>query len=554
MSKTGRFAVIEQFLKDNFEYMFGNPGTSEEGFLDSMKDSPGLKYILTLQESIAVMAADGYARAKKKPALVQLHSSPGIGNGVGAVYQAMRGHSPLVIIGGDAGIKYQNMDAQMAADLVAIMEPVTKYSVMALDADSLLRTLRRAIKMAATPPTGPVYICLPMDVLDAINKEDIFPTCIPSTRTAPDMSLISEAAELLLGAKNPIIYFGNGVAHSDASAELEKVAGILGAESYGVDVGDLNFDHTHPLYMGTTGHMFGSASLPITQKGDVNLIIGTYMVPEVFPETGDIFAKGSKIIHFDLDAYEIAKNHRVDMACVCDPKVALAMLADELEKKISNQALENNRKKIADYKIKKNEAHANAIEQDKKNNKILTMAYFAESLAKKIPENTIIFDEALTSSPELTRYLQPSRPGSYFSTRGGSLGIGIPGAIGAKLAKPGSTVIGFTGDGGSMYTIQALWTAAHYKVDAKFVICNNHSYKLLKLNILEYWKDININAHDFPPEFDLGDPGIDFAGLSNAMGVPGLRVDKREDVDAAIDRMLSANGPFLIDLVISNEV
>src|SRR5512145_3348850 len=155
--------MLEQFLADGMTHMFGNPGTVEQGFLDALAGYPQLRYILTLQESVAVMAADGYARATQKPTLVQLHSSPGIGNAVGALYQAKRGHAPLVVIGADAGIKYMGMDAQMAGDLVAFMEPVTKWSTMVLDPSSLLRVLRRAIKIASTPPMGPVYVCVPAD-------------------------------------------------------------------------------------------------------------------------------------------------------------------------------------------------------------------------------------------------------------------------------------------------------------------------------------------------------------------------------------------------------
>lgn len=556
MSKTGRFAIIEQLLADGFEYMFGNPGTSEEGFLDARSDKTGLKYILTLQESIAVLIADGYSRAGNRPALVQLHSSPGIGNGVGAVYQAMRGHAPLVIIGGDAGIKYQNMDAQMAADLVAIMEPVTKYSVMALHKDSLLRTLRRCVKMAATPPSAPVYICLPMDVLDEENAEDVYAGCIPSTRVKPEQDILESAAQMLAGAERPVIFFGDGIAKADAQWELQRVAELLGAEVYGVDAGDLSMDHSHPLYMGTTGHMFGKTSLPITQKGDVNLIVGTYMVPEVFPETGDIFAKNSKIIHFDLNACEIAKNHRVDLAAISDPQLSLAGLADVLERILDQKKKDAARartEKHAAKKSKEMDEHKALDEQSFSDGK-LNMAFFSKCLAEQIPENTIIFDEALTSSPELTRYLAPRKPGSYFVTRGGSLGVGIPGAIGIKLAKPDACVIGFTGDGGSMYTIQALWTAAHHRIDAKFVICNNHSYKLLKLNILEYWKEWKIENRNFPGEFDLHDPEIDFVALAQGLGVPGMRVNNQADVNEAIEKMLAEPGPYLLDLILPRSV
>jgi benzoylformate decarboxylase len=220
--RSGKYKILEQFLADGFKFMFGNPGTVEQGFLDALADYPDMKYILTLQESIAALIADGYARSAQKPALVQLHSSPGIGNAVGALYQAMRGHSPLVVIGGDAGIKYANMDAQMAADLVGIMKPVTKYSTIVTDSNSLLRTLRRAVKIAATPPMGPVYICLPMDVLDEINYEEVLPTVIPSTRVIPDISIIKQAAEVLLNAAKPMIFIGDGIAFSGAQDELVK--------------------------------------------------------------------------------------------------------------------------------------------------------------------------------------------------------------------------------------------------------------------------------------------------------------------------------------------
>jgi thiamine pyrophosphate-dependent acetolactate synthase large subunit-like protein len=166
----------------------------------------------------------------------------------------------------------------------------------------------------------------------------------------------------------------------------------------------------------------------------------------------------------------------------------------------------------------------------------------------------MIFDESLTVSPELARYLPPTVPGHFFQTQGGSLGVGIPGAIGMKLAHPDKTVVGFTGDGGSMYTIQALWTAAHHKVGAKFVICNNQSYLLLKLNILQYWRERGIPEHEFPHSFDLTDPDIRFDELAKGMGVPAVRVEKPDQVGPAIRKALEDDGPFLIDLVIANHV
>jgi thiamine pyrophosphate-dependent acetolactate synthase large subunit-like protein len=553
--KTGNAKIIEQFLADGMNVMFGNPGTVEQGFLDQLRNYPEMRYFLTLQESIAVLTADGYARATQKPTLVQLHSSPGIGNAVGALYQAKRGHSPLVVIGGDAGVKYMNMDAQMANDLVAMMAPVTKYATVVLDSRSLLRTLRRAIKIAGTAPMGPVYVCLPMDVLDEINLEEVRPTHIPSTRTAPDHADISVIAAGLLSAKNPVFYVGDGVAYSNSTAELTELATLIGAPVYGVEFGDFIMDTTHPMYQGTTGHMFGSFSKEITQKGDFNLIIGTYMLPEVFPELGEVFRSDATVVHIDLNAYEIAKNHRVDIGLVSDPKRTLQALIEEIKKIQSSVHQTKSAARIEVFASLKKEAHQKELDLDSliDKNGPIQMPLFTQILAKKLPKDYVIFDEALTNSPAITRYIPPKTPGDIFYTRGGSLGIGIPGAMGVKVAFPEKTVIGFTGDGGSMYTIQALWSAVRHKTSAKFVVCNNGAYKLLDLNIDHYWKEQGIEKHDFPLPFDLSFPQLHFAQIAASMGLESVRVETFAQIEPAIDRMIASDGPFLIDLVLKSE-
>lgn len=554
--KTGRFAIIEQFLADGIHYMFGNPGTVEQGFLDALWNYPELKYILTLQETVAVLAADGYARATQKPALVQIHSTPGLGNAIGALYQAKRGHSPLVVIGGDAGIKYQALDAQMAGNLVAFAEPVTKWSTMVMDPSSLLRVLRRAIKIAATPPMGPVYVCLPMDILDAPVVEEVRPTSFPSTRVVPDEQLVRDAASMLVRADRPMVFVGDGIAFSDAQDELTRLSELLGAEVWEGDAGEVNMSHTHPLYQGMTGHMFGYQSLPITSKGDVNLICGTYALPEVFPELGNIFAEDSKVIHIDLNAYEIAKNHRVDLGMVSDPKLTLAKLADVLESIMSPQQKDVAKARFTALGQTKEVKRAAAFEKDQavRDAVPLHMSRFMEELATHLPEDAIIFDEALTNSPPVERYKPPTRTGQYFLTRGGSLGVGIPGVIGAKLANPDKTVIGFTGDGGAMYTIQALWTAARHNIDAKFVICNNASYRLLQANIDAYWTERDVPKHEYPLSFDLSRPPIRFDDLARSMGVQGTRVEKPWEIGSAIREALAHPGPFLIDLVLEGNI
>lgn len=557
--RTGRFAVIEQFLADGMDIMFGNPGTVEQGFLDALEQYPDFRYIMGLQETIAVAMGDGYARVTKKPTLVQLHSGVGLGNGIGMMYQAMRGHAPLVVIAGESGIRYDAMDAQMAADLVSMARPVTKWSTRVVDPNSVLRVLRRAVKIAMTPPMGPVFVCLPADILDAPNDEPVFATPLPDMRVLPTTDQIAKAASMLAGAQNPIIIMGDGVAFSRAQDELQRVAELLGAGVWGADSSEVNLSYTHPLFKGMTGHMFGASSAKISLKADAVLIVGTYVFPEVFPflDPAQVFAPNARIVHIDLNAYEIAKNFAVDLGLVGDPRLTLAALAAELEGILSAGDSQAARERLEASRAETEAAHAAMIERDDSLRLTTPMraSAFMEALAKHVPDDVIIFDEALTSSPDVTRYMPPHLPDHFFQTRGGSLGVGIPGALGIKLARPDKTVIGFTGDGGSMYTIQALWTAARYRIGAKFVICNNQSYRLLKDNILQYWREqVGEPVHKFPSGFDLGDPVIDFAALARSMGVPAVRVAHPENAEAAVRQMLETDGPFLVDMVISNSV
>jgi benzoylformate decarboxylase len=554
--RTGRFAILEQLLADGVQYMFGNPGTVEQGFLDSLGSYPDLKYILTLQETIAVAVADGYARATQRPGIVQLHSGVGLGNGVGMMYQAMRGHAPLVVLNGDAGIRYAAMDAQMAADLVSIAKPVTKWAAYAMDPASVLRLLRRAIKIAMTPPRGPVFLCLPMDVLDAVNTEAVVPTSIPSTRVAPDPTDLERAAQLLAGAQAPMIIMGDGVTASGAQAELTRVAGLLGAEVWGADSSEVNMAGSHPQFRGLLGHMFGPHSKGIVERADAVLIVGTYVFPEVFPILDTVFKPGAPIVHVDLNAYEIGKNFPVDLGLVADPKLTLGQLASALDQRLSGSQKEAAQARVRRLTELKRSETATERQNDERVASDVPMqpARFMRELAERLPGDAVVFDEALTASPDVARYISPDLPGHYFQTRGGSLGVGVPGAIGLKLANPDKTVVGFSGDGGSMYTIQALWTAAHHNVGAKFVICNNHSYKLLKLNVQQYWRDIQAEEGEFPASFDLATPDIRFDHMAQSMGVAAARVTQPSEIGPALDRMLAGDAPFLIDLVVNDEV
>ena len=579
--QTGHEKVLEQLRADGIRYLFGNPGSSEEGLLDAVSRFPDIQYILGLQEAAITCLADGYAQATQRPAIVQLHTGVGLGSALGSLYHAYRRHTPMVVVAGEAGVAYDALEAHMAVDLVALARPVTKYAARVLHPGSLLRLLRRCLKIAATPPWGPVFLALPQDVLDAPNEEPVVPTLIPETRVAPEPALIARAAEMLAGANNPVILMGDGVSHSGAQTELMRLAEVLGASVWGAMASELIMPWTHPLYAGLTGHMFGHVSAGTVRDADAVVICGTYVFPDVFPLLTNPFRPDARVIHIDLDSYAIAKNHPVTLGLVSDPKLTLRLLAQALTDRMTPE-----QKTAASARAQRiGDEHSQALTREKAQDEQLgnedrttaeaawtaaresmgtvgerprvpvRMYRFGQELARALPKDAIIFDESLTHFPPLLRWLPPSTPGALFQTPGGTLGVGIPGAVGVKLAHPDRTVIGLTGDGGAMYTYQALWTAAHYRIGAKFVVCNNRSYRLLKMNLVDYWQQRGFrpDQFDFPPAFDILDPSPDFVGLARSLGVPGSRIAHEEEIAPAIRAMLEQEGPYLIDLDLSLE-
>jgi benzoylformate decarboxylase len=373
--RLGKTAIIEQFLADGLSYMFGNPGTVEQGFLDELEKFDGFHYILALQETVAAGIADGYARATGGPALLQLHSGVGLGNAIGMLYQSKRGHTPLVVVAGESGVRYEAMDAQMAADLVAMARPVTKYATRVTDPNSVLRVLRRALKIAMTPPRGPVFVALPMDVLDAPNTEPVVPTHFPHTQTVPVPRLVKRAGELLAGARRPIVLIGDGVSVSEAQPELTRVAELLGADVWGVEFAEADFDTRHPLWRGQLGHMFGEVSAAAVREADAVLVVGTYLFPEVFPALENPFRRDARIVHIDLDAYEIAKNHPVALGLVADPKSTLDALVGELDR-----VLTEDQRIAAVDRLRQRAAETTAAPDDGS-----MLATFARTLAERGP-------------------------------------------------------------------------------------------------------------------------------------------------------------------------
>jgi thiamine pyrophosphate-dependent acetolactate synthase large subunit-like protein len=296
------------------------------------------------------------------------------------------------------------------------------------------------------------------------------------------------------------------------------------------------------------------------------LICGTTVLPEVFPALDGVFAANARMIHFDLNTTEIAKNFPLTIGALAEPKATLARLASALRETMtaaeSERAAERRKRRETDKAARRRAE----LDKDARGRDRVPMqpARFMADLAERFAElgqPALIFDEALTSAPDLLRYLPQDEPGTWFQTRVGMLGTGLPGTVGLKLAHPGRTVFGFAGDGGAISTIQALATAARYGIGAKFVVCNNKSYRILKYNLQQYRRDRREAGEQsmspgqaFPDPFDLAPPDLRFDKLAQGQGVDAVRVERPDEIAPALDRALGDDKPFLIDLALSAEL
>ena len=560
-SKTGRFAIIEQLLADGITHMFGNPGTVEQGFLDALEEYPAMQYITTLQETIAV---GDRRRLRPRDAAADASCSSTAASGsataIGMMYQAKRGDAPLVVIAGEAGVRYDSMDAQMAADLVSMARPVTKWSTRVIDPTSTLRVLRRAIKIAATPPCGPVFVALPMDVLDAERDEDVVPTSIPGHARRADDEAVRARRRAARRRRAADAIVGDGDRVRPARRPSSRASPSCSARRSGARTAS-EVEHRRRRIRSSaasSGTCSASTRKAITSQADAVLIVGTYVFPEVFPALEGVFAPGAQVVHIDLDAYEIAKNFPVDLGLVADPKADARPARRRARADALRRAARRGRRRAArDLGAQKQQELDAAAAHDREFDGDTPMhpSTFMAELARQVPDDVV----DLRRGAHLVAGADPApaadAPGHYFCTRGGSLGVGFPGAIGVKLAMPDKTVIGFSGDGGAMYTIQALWTAAHHDIGAKFVVCNNRSYQLLKLNVQQYWRERELPDHDVPGARSTSVTRRSASTSSRGAWASRPRASRPpSEVGPAIAEALAEPGPYLIDLVLHQEV
>jgi benzoylformate decarboxylase len=559
MAKTykGKQILLETLAAEGVEYIFGNPGTTESPLLDALLDYPRFQYIVSLQEAVAVSMADAYAQASGKVAFCNLHVAPGLGNGLGSLYNAWEGRSPLVVTAGQQDTRMRLRDPLLSHDLVAMAAPLTKWSVQAERADELPLLLNRAFKIARETPSGPVFVSLPIDVME---QETALPALAPARLYAhapPDPAGVDEAAALLLSAQSPLIVCGDGVARAGAQAQLVALAELLGAPVMGeVLPSRMNFPTTHPHYRDRMG---GSDAAMIRQSlGNVDtvLLVGGEFFEEVWFAPGSPFPDNAVLIQIEAAPRLMAHNYPVNVGLLADPKLALAALHAAISRKADDRfraRSEAGRKKQLELKTADVERQAARAKQGWEKLPMGTARLMLEIKAA-LPGDAIIVQESITATPDLTRTVFFSRPDDFFGPRGGGIGQGLPSAIGVKLAHPGRPVVCLSGDGSSLYTIQALWSAAHHKIPVVFIILHNRVYRILKLNMNRYRKDFGVGGERPHPHMDLTDPEMDFVAIAQGFGVQAQRIERPEQVGPALKAALASGKPVLLDVMVDGTV
>ena len=552
-------AFIEMLAEFGVEYIFGNPGTSELPLNDALISDQRIKYILGLQEVPVMGIADGYSMASGKIGVVNLHISCGLGNAMGILYNAYREGTPLLVTAGQQDRRLRFEEPILHGDMVAVAKPWTKWSYEVERVEDLPNAVRRAIQTALTPPTGPVFLSLPMDLqMESADHCDLTPIRLPDTRVRPAVSAIKDAAEVLLQAKNPVILAGGRVTERGATDELITFAEALAApviSEPGTSHGRLAFPAKHPL---------NAQGLPLwspevrdrLQEFDVLFVTGMDLLRQyVYHEPSRAIPEHLRIVHLDEDPWQLNKNYPVEVGVIGDTKCGLAELTDEMlrvasadQKEAAAKRFQTHAEKHENDRLhfrKEVEAEKERCQTARPMSSLALMGAVSDAL----PPNSAVIEAAVTTTnTTLERLGTLDNVSGYFGHRGWTLGWGLGVTIGAKLAWPDRPVLGILGEGATLYGVQGLWTAARYKIPAVFLICNNAQYQILKIGA----KGLNL-PHALENEFnglDLQGPEIDFVSLAKSLGVDARTVEGPAEVSAALEHAFQQPGPSLINVPI----
>lgn len=550
----GAEVLLELLRTEGVRHVFGNPGTTELPLMAALSRAKSPEYVLGLQESVVVGMADGYAQATGRPAMVNLHAMAGLGNAVGNLTNAQVQGTPLVVTAGQADQRHTVTDPLLAGDLTGLAAPVAKWTHEVRRVEDLGVIMRRAFRDAASAPTGPVFVSLPVDVLDAPDHRAEHERVPPVSEVRRDArgAAVGELAELLLEVEPAelALVAGDEVASDGALSELVAVAEALGARVYGSSLHATTvFPTRHPLWAGQLGLTAGDVRAELSGYRRV-LALGGRVFMAYGYSPGPLVPPSVELLQVSGDPQQLGRVSPVRLGLVGNLRATLADLREVLllqgDPGRARAALAE---LAAVHERARDEAERSALAAYP--HTPLAPAAAIHALLTALPDDAAVVDESMTCDDHVRAFHRAGRPGRYFAARGGGLGWGMPAALGVSLAGGREPVLCVVGDGSAMYGPQALWTAAHEGLPVVFAVVNNGQYRMLKDNLRRRQADGDGGAEGGPDAFvgmDVDRPAIDFVALARSLGVSAERVERAADLPSAVHSAWRSGRPHLLEI------
>ena len=546
---SGRAALLALLKQEGITHMFGNPGTTELALMDHMAGEHDVHYVLGLAE-VAVMAmTDGYAQARGL-AFCNLHVAPGLGNAMGMLYDAMKAGSPIIVTAGQHPQDLAMKEPLLWAELPEIARPFVKWSAEVKSLADLPQMIHRAAKTALAPPMGPVFLSLPGDVLIAEGEIDLGQPSRVGAAIRGDLEAIARACALMAKSETPVLVVGDAIAQGGSFAEIITFAEALGAPVYDETVASrCNFPSSHPLYRGALTRL-GASVHAAMENHDLLISIGADIFTLSLPSEIEPLPKGMQVIHLDTDPWQIGKNYPVTVGIFGDVAATLPDLtAGLLAARTPQETLRGQtRRTHVEGENATSLAHLRAMADAAADKHPIQPLALMRTIGDALPDDAVVVDETISSGAGLRRLLRTNDPHAFYGLKGGGIGWGLSAAIGVKLALPDRPVVALIGDGSAMYTIQALWTAAHEKLDILYIILNNSSYRVLKQRT-NAMKGIAAQTDTYVA-MDLTEPRIDYLQVASGLGLTARKAHTLEEFREHFAAALESGGAVLIDVEI----
>src|SRR6056297_3666162 len=545
MKRKGAQILLESLLSEDVTTIFGFPGGAVIDIYHELPNYPELRHILVRHEQGAVHAADGYARASGQVGIALVTSGPGATNTVTGIATAYLDSVPLVILTGQVPTQLIGNDAFQEVDIVGITRPCTKHNYLVKDVNQLAKTIKEAFYLARSGRPGPVLIDLPKDVMGAQTEYE-YPTHVHlrsyNPHYQPNTKQVRKAVDLIQNSKRPLIFAGGGVISSNAHAELTWLARSLKIPVTTSMMGLGAFPGNDPLWLGMLG-MHGTyvANMAVNYC-DLLISVGVRFDDRVTGKL-DTFAPEAKLVHIDIDPTSIRKNVSVDVPIVADCRLALESLKKEVGPVLESSELSENFSSWRDKIQAWSEAHP--LTYDRSGEKVKPQ-YIIEKLYELSQGDAIISTEVGQNQMWAAQHFCYHQPRTWISSGGlGTMGFGLPAAIGAQIAYPHKLVIDIAGDGSIQMNIQELTTAVNFRLPIKVIVLNN-SY----LGMVRQWQELFYGRNYCSTCLEQSP---DFVKLAQAFGAEGYRIQTKEEVRPVLQKALNSPNTVVVDVLVEQE-